>query len=408
MDFKSNQKYSRRWQQLPPALTALFIIALVVLGGLSLRQHNQIEQLRLSNSRQLPHNRQNDEKRFGQEKSKNVSPDIINCVRELNSQVTQAKQQLNELLRQDNWGERMVERFSGGVCLIQGEYVFLDPTTNRPLNYDATGTDGQTPQKEDELPDTSVSNTLAKAMELPDKAEPITVQYTGTGFLVDKRGYIVTNKHVTCPWTISQEYQYILQAGYQPKFCLFRAFFPGHPEPFELKVVSSADEEDVALLYSRMDDESIPVLPCQELLSNLKAGQSVIVLGYPTGFDVLLARMPHSELEELLGTKGLTFEEMSLKMAQRQLIQPTATMGMCGRIHKNKILYDAPTTIGGSGAPVIAREGKVVAINTALMKGFGGSNFGIPIARALELLTAAINKPAITEVGMVEESPAGM
>jgi len=390
VDFKTNHKNGRSQQQLPPVLTALFIMALVVLGGLSLRQHNQIEQLRWGHSRQLSHDRQNDEKRYKQEKNRNGSADINKCLKELDIQVAFSEQQIRDLLCQDSWGESIVERFSGGVCLIQGEYVFQDPTTSQPLTYEATGTDEQPPLKADAL---------------PDKAKPIKVQYTGTGFLIDKRGYIVTNKHVTCPWTITAEYQYILQAGYQPRLSLFRAFFPDHPEPFELKIVSSAAEEDVALLYSRLDDETIPVLPCQELLDSMKAGQSVIVLGYPTGFDVLLAWMPHGELEELLGAKGLTFEEVSLEMAQRQLIQPTATMGMCGGIHQNKILYDAPTAIGSSGAPVIAREGKVVAINTALMKGFEGSNFGIPISRALELLKAAINKPTITEVGMIEQSP---
>ena len=59
---------------------------------------------------------------------------------------------------------------------------------------------------------------------------------------------------------------------------------------------------------------------------------------------------------------------------------------MCGRVHEGRIIYDAPTAIGGSGAPVINLNGEVVAINTALMKEFAGTNFGIPIDYALNLL----------------------
>ena len=71
---------------------------------------------------------------------------------------------------------------------------------------------------------------------------------------------------------------------------------------------------------------------------------------------------------------------------QRGMIQPVATRGMCGRIGPGRVVYDAATAIGASGAPVLNVEGKVVAINTALMKGFAGTNFGVPINRALRLL----------------------
>ena len=59
---------------------------------------------------------------------------------------------------------------------------------------------------------------------------------------------------------------------------------------------------------------------------------------------------------------------------------------MCGRVSEDKIIYDAPTAIGGSGGPVIGLDGKVVAINTALLRGFAGTNFGIPIQLGLQLL----------------------
>ena len=62
---------------------------------------------------------------------------------------------------------------------------------------------------------------------------------------------------------------------------------------------------------------------------------------------------------------------------------------MCGRVDEDKIIYDAPTAIGGSGGPVIGLDGKVVAINTALLRGFAGTNIGIPIRVGLQLLEQA-------------------
>jgi len=167
---------------------------------------------------------------------------------------------------------------------------------------------------------------------------------------------------------------------------IFRAFFPNQPEPFELEVRAFDSQEDVALVYCDLGGRQIPVLPCGQDPDNLRTGQTVLVLGYPTGFDLLLARMDQEQLNQLLGVQGVSFEEVALKLADRNLIQPVATRGMCGRVHEGRIIYDAPTAIGGSGAPVINLNGEVVAINTALMKEFAGTNFGIPIDYALNLL----------------------
>jgi len=43
---------------------------------------------------------------------------------------------------------------------------------------------------------------------------------------------------------------------------------------------------------------------------------------------------------------------------------------------------DAQTTSGGSGGPVFNRKGKVIGINYAVVRDFGGSNFGIPASSA--------------------------
>ena len=48
----------------------------------------------------------------------------------------------------------------------------------------------------------------------------------------------------------------------------------------------------------------------------------------------------------------------------------------------------ANTTHGGSGGPVIGLDGRVVAVNSAIIPEFTGSNLGVPAAEAMRLLDA--------------------
>ena len=68
---------------------------------------------------------------------------------------------------------------------------------------------------------------------------------------------------------------------------------------------------------------------------------------------------------------------------------PLASRGIVGQVTSASVVYDAETTSGGSGGPVLTLEGRVVAINTAILPEFGGSNLGVPAADALILLDRA-------------------
>lgn len=350
--------------------SVMFIIGLAVLGVLSVRQYHQIQQLKQANVQV-----RNDS---------NWVNHLVNLQRHVDREIEQSNQQVNEIASCSYNSEKIVADLSGGVCLIQGEYMFVDPKTGLPLRYaDEAGTRRNQPFSP--LSRGRQAQTSFTGLSIEGAGPPLIVQYTGTGFLIDRRGYIATNKHVTSPWLVAEEYQLILQAGYEVQMLLFRAFFPNHTKGFDLEVVRSA-QEDLTMLHCRLDGTTIPVLPCADKQDALKVGQTVIVLGYPTGFDLLLARLGRDELDQIVGHEGRSFEEVAMNMAERHLIQPVATRGMCGRVSGGRIVYDALTAIGASGAPVIGSNGKVMAINTALLKGFAGTNFGIPIGRALEMM----------------------
>jgi len=351
-------------------LSAALVISLVVLGGLSIRQHRQIQELRRANQDQNHPPFQ-------------TQPNVVNQLTHLPPFDVQKKED------RQRRSEEIISQLSRGVCLIQGEYIFVDPKTDKPLRYMDPAEAAETAQANRNeinsvLPPRTSEPVLS--VSINGKGRLLKVPYTGTGFLVDERGFILTNKHVTEPWLISREYRHVLSSGYAGKLSVFRAFFSGCPEPFDVQVAIVSESEDVALLQTDLNGIEIPVLPCEQDRHQLKAGQTVIVLGYPTGFDVLLARLSSPGTKAVAEDCDSTLEEIALKMAQRGVIWPIGTRGMCGRVGEDKIIYDAPTAIGGSGGPVIGLEGKVVAINTALLRGFAGTNFGIPIQMGLHLL----------------------
>lgn len=62
--------------------------------------------------------------------------------------------------------------------------------------------------------------------------EPYDFEYTGSGFLVDAEGDIITNRHVVIPWESIDELAPLLEGGATPHFSRLTATFPGHrPQP---------------------------------------------------------------------------------------------------------------------------------------------------------------------------------
>lgn len=408
-------------------LSAVILCVLIVLGGLSVRQylqirtfqqaqkqqqHQQVEQTQLA-VRLISQIDQLQEELVVHDKQLQVKPEqeAVDAIQrdlsarlmaqlvELKAQLQASQQQLQASQQQLQGAlvqvqetqkpiasEDIIAQVAGGICLIQGEYRFLDPVSKKPLRYLES-------QDANSLIESNDPDDPLFPVSVSGQGDELVVQYTGTGFLIDANGYILTNRHVTVPWESSDDYQHVLAAGYEPQRVLFRAFFPDQTEPFELELISASEQNDLALLQTDLRSQPIPVLDCVDNPEDLKMGQTVLVIGYPTGFDAMLARLSPEQMEAILGSEGLTFKQMGYQMAKLHLIWPIATRGMCSRVRGGKIVYDAQTAIGGSGAPVLGSNGKVVAINTALMKGFSGSNFGISADCGLALLTQITGDP---------------
>ncbi len=178
--------------------------------------------------------------------------------------------------------------------------------------------------------------------------------------------------------------QALLARSFEGRMTRFAGYLPGVAERFELELVSASDEADLALLCCIVSDEA-DYLPLAEVPP--EPGEAVLVLGFPLGVRALMART-NPEFVEGLRDAGITdFWEVAARLSRAGHVTPLATRGIVGQVTTQNVVYDAETTSGGSGGPVLSLDGQVVAINSAILPEFGGSNLGVPAARARELLS---------------------
>ena len=117
-------------------------------------------------------------------------------------------------------------------------------------------------------------------------------------------------------------------------------------------------------------------------------GQEIIVLGYPAGIDALLARSGPVFVDSLMRSRP-DFWTVVQQLSEAGFIRPLATRGIVGQVTPSTVAYDAETTRGGSGGPVLSLDGEVVAVTFAILAEFGGSNLGVPAAEVSRLLARA-------------------
>lgn len=279
--------------------------------------------------------------------------------------------------------QKIAEQYSSGVCLIVGSYTFVERGSGRVLRYETA----------DRMSDMPVDKSGNLQASVDGAGPPVQIDYTGSGFVVEK-GVIATNKHVVQPWATDQMAQIILHqgGGLTPKLDALQAFFPSRQLPFDMKVASTSSRFDVALCRFEQGEAALPVFPLSNDDLNSIIGEPVVLLGYPTGVDGLLQRIEETERREILKTRGSSAVEVAMGLASRGLIRPLTTTGTVSDALPGRIVHSAQTTEGGSGSPMFDRDGHVIAINSAILattdgnQSFGGSNFGVPIKAAAELL----------------------
>jgi S1-C subfamily serine protease len=296
-------------------------------------------------------------------------------VQTLRDELGTTRQRIVSLETERAAGEQIIKQYGGGVCLIQGAYAFYD-ASGRPLRY-KEGADDH-------------AGDDATAVLTPEGEGAIhTIEYYGTGFLVQASGLVLTNRHVAEPWWNDTTAAALEGQGYSPRFLYLRAFFPRQHDPFELKLSRSSSKYDLSLLRANVRSGSIPVLPLEQESKRTLPGQPVVVVGYPTGLEAILAKAESGVVRRILESHGTDSERVTLALSRQGLIRPSTTQGHIGDITRTDIVFDAPSAQGGSGGPVFNKFGQVIAVEYAVLQKFGGNSFGIPIAYARELLQGA-------------------
>ncbi len=293
----------------------------------------------------------------------------------LKRQFADTQNRLKLLESEGKIAETVVHDYGPSVCLLHVVVEFLDTQSGRPLQVavDALGKP---------LVDDKGMVQIAEGGPGPH----LQMDVFGTGFLVKRDGKLVTNHHVAEPWWNNEDLKQLLDHGAKAYVLSYDAFFPGKGEGLRAKLDRISSQADVATL--QLESPLPPNSAILELDDRTQAtvtGDPVVLIGYPTGIEGILARAGTDVAQKIVGGTQDVNRIMS-QLASERLIRPTTTQGHIGDVLQDKIVSDAATTSGGSGGPLFNRNGKVVGVNFAVLRDFGGSNLAVPAKYAKELL----------------------
>lgn len=271
--------------------------------------------------------------------------------------------------------------YSKGTCLIAGSFILIDRATGRPLRYP-------------EVEMSPEERLLTIGTEVPLTPEGtgtiFRLEFVATGFHVGG-GYVLTNRHIASePWAVDLRAQFFISStGATPRLDKLLAFFPGHRQPITLTFRTASKTDDVAVCTLKTTPSNIPALPLDEQLGAVEVGRHVVMMGYPTGPNRMLALLPEAEAIAVENEFGGSLVTLLDQLAKRKLINPLTTQGNITDLYKNRIVFDAATSEGSSGTPMLGESGKVIGITFAVLVDNRASNLAVPISAGIEPLKRA-------------------
>ncbi|HEX5145382.1 MAG TPA: trypsin-like peptidase domain-containing protein [Conexibacter sp.] len=186
---------------------------------------------------------------------------------------------------------------------------------------------------------------------------------TGTGFVIDGAGHVLTNYHVVEDATS-------VSVGFDDNRVV------------PARVLGTDATNDLALL--QVDPSGLKLVPLQ--LGNsvtAQVGDPVLAIGNPFGLDRTL-------------TTGV------VSALQRQITAPN------GFTIQHVIQTDAPINPGNSGGPLLDAAGRVIGINSQIITGGSGSEGNVGIGFAVPINTAKKLLPELKRSGSVVHAYLGI
>lgn len=179
---------------------------------------------------------------------------------------------------------------------------------------------------------------------------------SGSGVVVDKSGYIVTNHHVV---------------GHDAQEIQVTLFEEGEtPRTHRARLISSAPSDDLALVKIDAGHELSVIL--RGTSSDLMLGETVVAIGNPLGQTKTVSAGIISGLDR----------ELEVPDTQPPL-----------KFH-GLIQTDAAINPGNSGGPLLNILGEMIGINTAIRAGAENIGFAIPVDRVEEVLRDLLSPAA--------------
>jgi S1-C subfamily serine protease/DNA-binding NarL/FixJ family response regulator len=294
----------------------------------------------------------------------------------LQNQLTAVESRLQKLETEGNVAQTIIQSYGPSVCLIHVVLGLRDHTTGTRLRYAGVTSSGEPTTDEHNNP----------LVSLTGNGPEVHLDVFGTGFLASASGQILTNHHVAEPWWQNDELKEMIDQGLEPLIVEMTAYFPGVPHGIAINTEKISSAADVAVVRGNVSGLGIKPIALADGRGSAVSGGPVVLLGYPTALDAILARAGAETLRSIATASKGDPKQVIEELARRNLIRPTTTQGHIGDVLPDKIIYDAQTTSGGSGGPLFNNEGKVIGINFAMVREFGGSNFAIPVGYGKSLL----------------------
>ncbi len=309
-------------------------------------------------------------------------------------QIGQLDKSNKEVMKTVSLASNLRVEYGNGVCLIVGVYDLVDKKTGKTLRYPDPQAFQPSPYEPQPMEgETPLADAAPSAMGLTTEGNgsPVEYDFIGTGFHAGG-GYIVTNRHVLQPWEEDDLVKQMMsESNGKARIKKLVIYFPNFPQQFPLRVRQVDYREDlaVAAIDQNLVSPDIPILPLETNSDAVAVGKTVVTMGYPNGPDRLLAMVDDDEARSINRRFGNSRQSLINYLAQSQKIAPLTTQGAITDLDARRIVHDARTAEGGSGAPLFGQSGKVIGVNFGVFTQSTAVNMAIPIRFAVELLKKA-------------------
>ena len=228
------------------------------------------------------------------------------------------------------------------------------PQTEAPAPQQALGAGEIVAAHEEVLADL-YERSLPSIVHIQVAPDDLFRRGSGSGFVWDTQGHIVTNYHVV------------------EDAAMVTVFFADDTE-VEAEVIGRDPDSDLAVIKVDLPAEKLHPLPLGSS-EDLRVGQFAIALGNPFGQDFTMT-------SGIISGLGRTISGGSSPYTIPKVVQT-----------------DAPVNPGNSGGPLLDREGRVVGINTQILSRTGSSSgvgLSVPIDLAKRIVPSLIEDGAYT------------